>query len=88
MRIALVHDWLNQMGGAEGVLENLVALFPSAPLYTSIYRPEVMPDRYRQWDIRTSWMDKLPLVKRHHQWFLPLYPLAFEALDLSGYDVV
>lgn len=88
MRIALVHDWLNQMGGAEGVLENLVALFPSAPLYTSIYRPEVMPDRYRQWDIRTSWMDKLPLVKRHHQSFLPLYPLAFEALDLSGYDVV
>ena len=88
MRIALVHDWLNQMGGAEGVLENLVALFPSAPLYTSIYRPEVMPDRYRQWDIRTSWMDKLPLVKRHHQLFLPLYPLAFEALDLSGYDVV
>lgn len=88
MRIALVHDWLNQMGGAEGVLENLVALFPSAPLYTSIYRPEVMPDHYRQWDIRTSWMDKLPLVKRHHQSFLPLYPLAFEALDLSGYDVV
>ena len=88
MQIALVHDWLNQMGGAERVLENLVALFPSAPLYTSIYRPEVMPSHYRQWDIRTSWMDKLPLVRRHHQPFLPLYPLAFESLDLSGYDVV
>jgi glycosyltransferase involved in cell wall biosynthesis len=88
MRIALVHDWLNQVGGAEGVLEDLVALFPSAPVYTSIYRAEVMPDRYRQWDIRTSWMDKLPLARRYHQPFLPLYPLAFETLDLSGYDVV
>ncbi len=88
MRVALVHDWLNQMGGAERVLENLVALYPSAPLYTSIYRPEVMPAHYRQWDIRTSWMDKLPLVKRHHQLFLPLYPMAFESLDLREYDVV
>lgn len=88
MRIALVHDWLNQMGGAERVLENLVALYPSAPLYTSIYRPAVMPSHYRQWDIRTSWMDGLPLVKRHHQAFLPLYPMAFESLDLSEYDVV
>ena len=43
MRIALVHDWLNQVGGAESVLENLVALYPDAPVYTSIYAPETMP---------------------------------------------
>jgi len=85
MRIALVHDWLNQIGGAEGVLENLVSLFPDAPIYTSVYWPEAMPAQYRQWDIRTSWMDKLPWVKRHHQPFLPLYPLAFESLDLGEY---
>ena len=88
LRIALVHDWLNQVGGAEGVLENLVSLFPDAPLYTSIYWPEAMPPQYRQWDIRTTWMDRLPGVKRHHQPFLPFYPLAFESLDLDGYDVV
>ena len=87
-RVALVHDWLNQVGGAESVLENLVALFPDAPVYTSIYWPEGMPAQYRQWTLHTSWMDKLPWVKRHHQHFLPLYPLAFESLDLSEYDVV
>jgi glycosyltransferase involved in cell wall biosynthesis len=88
MRIALVHDWLNQVGGAEVVLENLVALYPSAPVYTSIYCPDAMPPHYAEWDIRPSWMNHLPWIKRHHQPFLPLYPLAFESLDLSQYDVV
>ena len=88
MNIALVHDWLNQMGGAENVLEALVDLYPAAPVFTSMYWPQVMPDEYRQWDIRTSFMDRLPLVKRHHQPFLPLYPLAFESFDLSEHDLV
>ncbi len=88
MNIALVHDWLNQKGGAEYVLETLVDLYPAAPIHTSMYWPQVMPDAYRRWDIRTSFMDRLPLVKKHHQPFLPLYPLAFEAFDFSGYDLV
>jgi glycosyltransferase involved in cell wall biosynthesis len=88
MRIALVHDWLNQVGGAEDVLENLVGLFPEAPVFTSIYWPEAMPSGYQGWDIHTTWLDSLPGAKRHHRLFLPLYPLAFESLDLSQYDVV
>lgn len=88
MRVALVHDWLNQMGGAEQVLEVLVDMFPAAPVYTSIYDPRRMPPAYRQWDIRTSWMNRLPGVTSHHLWFLPLYPLAFESFDLRGYDLV
>ena len=54
MPIALVHDWLNQIGGAEDVLETLVAMYPGAPIYTSIYWPEKMPAQYRQW----IWDDK------------------------------
>lgn len=88
VKIALVHDWLNQIGGAEGVLEELAALFPDAPIYTSIYWREHMPAGYRMWDIRTSFLDHWPMVKRHHQLFLPFYPLAFESLDLREYDVV
>ncbi len=88
MKIALVHDWLNQMGGAELVLEALVGLYPAAPIFTSIYAPDWMPAGYRQWDVQTSFMDRLPLVKKHHQPFLPLYPLAFESFDFSGYDLV
>jgi len=88
VRMALVHDWLNQHGGAENVLEVLVEMFPQAPIYTSMYWPQAMPPFYRQWDIRTSWLDRWPLIKAHHQPFLPLYPLAFHSFDLSDYDLV
>ena len=87
-RVALVHDWLNQVGGAENVLEELVRLFPGAPIYTSMYAPERMPPAYREWPIRTSFMQRLPGVTRHHQAYLPLYPLAFARTDLRDYDLV
>ena len=60
MRVALVHDYLNQYGGAERVLEAMHELFPEAPIFTSIFDPEVMPASYRQMDIRTSFMQRLP----------------------------
>ena len=44
--VALVHDWLNQQGGAENVLEELVHLYPGAPVYTSMYDRRAMPDAY------------------------------------------
>lgn len=88
MKIALVHDWLNQRGGAEDVLEALVELFPGAPVYTSLYAPEVMPAAYRKWDIRPLWLDRAPGIHSHHQQYLPLYPAAWGSLDLSEYDVV
>ena len=88
MRLAIVHDYLNQYGGAERVLEALQELFPDAPIYTSIYDPARLPDRYRSCDIRTSFMQRLPGVSRHHQSYLPCYPVAFESFDFSGYDVV
>ncbi|NPA90975.1 MAG: glycosyltransferase family 4 protein [Chloroflexi bacterium] len=88
MKVALVHDWLNQMGGAENVLEVFVDMFPHAPIYTSIFDPKRVSPTYREWDIRVSWMNKLPGVGKHHQLYLPFYPLAFESFDLSGYDLV
>lgn len=87
-RVALVHDWLNQIGGAESVLEELVSLFPASPIYTSMYAPELMPDAYRTWPIHTTFMQHLPGVTKHHQKYLPVYPLAFRNLDLSDYDLV
>jgi glycosyltransferase involved in cell wall biosynthesis len=88
LRVAIVHDWLNQIGGAEQVLEAMVEMFPGAPIYTSIYSPERMPPAYRGWDIRTTWMDRLPGIYRHHQPYLLFYPLAFGGLELSSYDLV
>jgi len=88
MKVALVHDYLNQMGGAERVVLALHEIFPDAPIYTSIYDPERVDAAFQKMDIRTSFMQKLPLVKKHHQPFLPFYPFAMERLDLRGYDLV
>jgi glycosyltransferase involved in cell wall biosynthesis len=88
MKVALVHDYLNQMGGAERVVLALHEIFPQAPIYTSIYDPKRVDTAFQNIDIRTSFMQKLPLVKKHHQPFLPFYPFAMERLDLRGYDLV
>jgi glycosyltransferase involved in cell wall biosynthesis len=88
MKLAIVFSWLNQYGGAERVLEVVHDMYPQAPIYTSVYLPSALPERYRAWDIRTSFMDRVPMARRKQQWFLPLYPLAFESFDLRGYDLV
>src|SRR5579884_854437 len=88
LKVALVHDYLNQYGGAERVLEELHWLFPEAPVYTSMYWPEKMSPAIRKMDVRSSFMQRLPMVTRNHQPFLLLYPLAFESFDLGEYDVV
>ncbi len=88
MKVALVHDYLNQMGGAERVVLALHEMFPDAPLYTSIYDPRRVDKTFQNIDIRTSFMQKFPLVKKHHQPFLPFYPFAMERLDMRGYDLV
>jgi len=88
LRVAIVCSWLNQYGGAERVLEVVHEMYPQAPVYTSIYWPQALPERYRAWDIRPSPLNRLPLIQRHHQPFLPLYPWAFETMRLEGYDLV
>jgi len=88
MKVALVHDYLNQMGGAERVVLALHEIFPDAPIYTSIYDPQRVDPEFQKMDIRTSFMQKLPGVTKHHQPYLPFYPFAMESLDLRGYDLV
>lgn len=87
-RVALAHDYLNQNGGAERVVEQIHVLFPDAPVYTSIYDRERMPEAYREWEIHPSFMQHLPGVMRHHQPYLPLYPLAMASFDLSAYRLI
>lgn len=88
MKIAIVHDYLNQMGGAERVVEALHEIFPNAPIYTSFYTPETMSDAFRTMDIRTTWMQRLPGKEKHFKKYLLLYPKAFQSIDLSGYDTI
>ena len=88
MKVALVHDYLNQMGGAERVIMAFHEIFPDAPIYTSIYDPKRVDPAFQKMDIRTSFMQNFPLVTSHHQPYLPFYPYAMERLDLRGYDLV
>ncbi len=87
-KVGLVHDWLNQMGGAEKVLLELAAMYPEAPLHTSILAPELVDPGFGQLDVRTNFMQRLPGVVQRHRWYLPVYPLAFGATSLDDYDVV
>ncbi len=86
MKLALVASWLNQYGGAERVLEVAHELFPNAPVFTSTYQAAAMPEAYKNWDIRASLFDSIPLANK--RLLLPLYPAAFESFDLRGYDVI
>src|SRR6478672_788202 len=88
MKVAIVHDYLNQYGGAERVLDELHAIWPEAPVYTSIYDPSRMPAAYAQWDIRPSALNRLPFARRKHQALLFMLPQAFESFDLDDYDLV
>lgn len=88
IQVAIVHDWLNQLGGGEVVLEALRELFPEAPVYTTLYDADVMPKHYRTWDIRTSFLQRLPRSTAYFRYLMPLYPLAIEQFDLSAYELV
>jgi glycosyltransferase involved in cell wall biosynthesis len=88
MRVALVHDYLNQRGGAERVLGVLHRMFPEAPIFTSVLDRATLWPELRSADIRPSWMQRLPGIQRHFKKYVLLYPLVFERLDLSGFDLV
>jgi glycosyltransferase involved in cell wall biosynthesis len=88
MKVAITHDYLVQYGGAERVVEVLHDLWPDAPIFTSIYTADLMPDEFRQMDVRTSFLQDVPGLAAHSRLGLPAYAKAFASLDLRGYDVV
>jgi glycosyltransferase involved in cell wall biosynthesis len=88
LRVALVHDYLVQDGGAERVLAALQEIYPNAPTFTLFYDPDRAHPSFRGKDIRTSMLQKWPFTKRHENWTLPFMPMAVEHLDFTGYDLV
>lgn len=85
--VALVHDYLNQRGGAERVVVEFAEMFPEAPLYTSLYRPESTWPEFRAHEVHTTWLQRLP-VDRGFRNLFPLYPPAFRSLGRLDADVV
>lgn len=88
MKIALVHDWLTGMRGGEKVLEVFCELFPHARLYTLLHNKGSVSYTIESMDIRTSFVQCLPLIKNKYRHYLPIFPKAIERFDLRGYDLV
>jgi glycosyltransferase involved in cell wall biosynthesis len=87
MKVALVYDRVNKIGGAERVLLALHEIFPEAPLYTAVYNPQTAPWA-KAFKVIPSFMQKIPFAKTHHELFPWLTPLAFESFDFSSFDIV
>jgi len=88
MKIAIVHDYLNQYGGAERVVEVLHEIFPEAPIYTSVYLPDNLPDSFKQMDIRTTFMQGFPFIDKLYKKYLMFYPFAMRNLNVKKYDLI
>jgi glycosyltransferase involved in cell wall biosynthesis len=87
MKIALVHDFLTQPGGAERVFELLCKHYPNADIFTSLYDPEKTIDLGDR-EVRTTVLQKVPGANKNFRLMAPFYYSAFRALDLQDYDLI
>jgi glycosyltransferase involved in cell wall biosynthesis len=89
MKIAIVHDWLTNMGGGEKVIENFLGIYPGAPIFTSVANRAKLSEKLQTADITTSFLQK-PYARKMkgHQKYFPFMPMAFESFDLNEFDVV
>lgn len=87
-RVAVVHDWLTIPGGSEQVVLELLAMFPHAEIFTSIYDPSPWPDEIKQRPVHSSFLNRIPGAAHHYPKLLPLMNRAFRSFDLSSFDLV
>jgi glycosyltransferase involved in cell wall biosynthesis len=89
LKVALVHDFLDQYGGAERVLEVLCEMFPQAPIFTLLYDPERMRGKFANKEIQTSFLQKFPkFLRKRKKWLLPFLPTAPETFNLRDFDLI
>ncbi|HYM53780.1 MAG TPA: glycosyltransferase, partial [Solirubrobacteraceae bacterium] len=87
-RVAVVHDWLTIPGGSEHVVLELLEMFPSAELFTSVYDPSPWPAQITGRRVHGSFLSRIPGAQRHYPKLLPLMNRAFHSFDLSSFDLV
>ena len=88
MRVALVHDYLNQRGGAERVFAHMAQAYPDAPVYTALHDARATADLVDPQRVRVSFLNAVPGSGRFFRYLAPLYPRAFESFDFSGFDTI
>lgn len=88
IKIAIAHDYLNQMGGAERVVEVFHKMYPNAPIYTTILDESKLLTGLKKADIKTTWMQKIPGVLKYFKLFFWLFPFAVRSINLKDYDLI
>lgn len=88
MKVAIVHDWLTNYGGAERVVEQLLKIYPDADIYTLVYDKKKMEKVFPPEKVHTSFVQKIPFSRKLYTKFLSLMPKAFESFDLTSYNLV
>lgn len=88
MKVAIIHDWLTNYGGAETFVELLLSIYPEAEIFTLVYDIKKMKGHFENCKIHTSFVQKIPFASKFYTKFLTLMPRAFESFDLSSYDLV
>lgn len=88
MKVALVHDYLVNKGGAERVVLSLHRAFPDAPIFTSIFHPSSTYEEFARADVRTSFLQRLSSSSEDFRRLLPLFPRAFRSMSFAGFDAV
>jgi glycosyltransferase involved in cell wall biosynthesis len=88
LRVALAHDWLTGMRGGERVLELLCQAFPEAPIYTLIHNRAAVSDTINRHPIHTSWLQRVPGIRRSYRLYLPFFPRAMERFRPAPADVL
>jgi glycosyltransferase involved in cell wall biosynthesis len=87
-RVAIVHEWFTSMRGGEKCVEALCEVYPDATLFVLLHNKGSVSPAIERMPIRTSWVEKLPFAREHYRHYLPLFPAAARAHDLSGFDLV
>lgn len=88
MKLAIVHDWLTNMGGAEQVVINFKECYKEAPIYTTFYTPDNLCEELKNIEVHTSNLQKKNKKVINHKKYFPFMPMAFENFDLNDYDVI
>lgn len=86
-KVAIAHDYLTQLGGAEKIVLSMSKAFPEAPIYTMLYEPSTTYPEFADCDIRVSGLNKLPLARKHHRAALPIFPLVARSVFVDA-DIV
>src|SRR2546425_363617 len=90
-KVALVHDYIKEYGGAERGLEALHEIYPDAIVFSSVYLPQFLGphrERFKNWDIRTSWFQQVPFNHKLISPFRLLASWVFKSFDFSDFDVI